>query len=225
MARIVELPLVRKIPIVYPASDGDPMGETEWHVLWTLRLLHALRERYRDRTDVHVGGNLFIYFGEGEPTDVVCPDVFVAFGARPGLRRVWKTWEEGGLFPQVIFELISDESRSRDLGPKRGLYEVLGVRDYFAFDPTGEALDPPLRGWRRAGEVLVPIDAEPGATRRLRSDALGLFVQQDEERLRLVDVRTGERLPFPEEEAEARRQAEAEAGRLRRRIERLKPKR
>lgn len=228
--RTVQVPLVKTIPIVYPESDGEPMGETEFHVLVLVGLLHTLRERYRGRPDVHVGGNLFMYFQQGDPTAVVCPDVFVAFGAAPGIRRTWKTWEEGGLFPQVIVELVSDESRSRDLGPKRGLYEVLGVRDYFVFDPAGEALDPPLRGWRRQGDVLVPIEPEAGAARRrLRSEALELFVEEEGHQVRLIDARTGKPLLLPAEEAdarraeaEARRMAEAEVERLRGELERLK---
>lgn len=222
MRPVVELPLVPRIPIVYPESDGAPMGESEWHVFLMLRLLHVLKERFKDLPDVHVGGNLFIYFKEGDPTEVVCPDLFVAFGAKPGLRHTWKTWEEGGLFPQVIIELVSEDSKRRDLGPKRGLYEVMGILDYFVFDPTGEILETALRGWTRQGGALTPIPPEPGVDRtRLRSSALGVFLQEEGESLRLIDAETGAPLPFPEEEADARRAAEVEVARLRAEIERL----
>ncbi len=238
MRPTAETPPARPWPVFYPESDGAPVGETGWHVDWFVRLQEVLRERYRGRTDVYVGGNMFIYFTEGDPRDVVCPDAFVAFGTRPDQRRTWKTWEEGGLFPQVVFELVSDDSKSRDLISKRGLYEVLGVQDYLVYDPTGEALTAPrLRGWSRRGGVLAPMEPERGAAaHRLRSDALGVWVEEHPQGLRLIDANTGERLLFADELAEARQRAEtllevergekeaaqAEIQRLRAEIERLK---
>jgi Uma2 family endonuclease len=197
----------------YPESDGKPMGETEWHIDATMNLLATLREHFRQRPEVHVGSNLFIYYQKGDPTQVVCPDLFVAFGARPGARRVWKTWEEDGIFPQTIVELTSPSTRMNDIGDKRGRYEVLGVQEYFVYDPLGDTVDPRLRGWRRTGTDLAPIRAEPSIpARRLMSESLGLFLEEDGYCLRPIETRSGARLRFPHEEAEARRQ-EAEGRR------------
>jgi Uma2 family endonuclease len=229
-AKPIECLLIRKPVIVYPESDGEPMGETEWHVFTLAALLQVLQERFKDRPDVHPGGNLFLYFEEGDPTEVVCPDVFVAFGAKPGLRRTWKTWEEEGLFPQVILELLSTSTRRTDLGAKRGAYEALGVEEYFTYEPPDEYVEPRLRGWRREGGALVPIEPEwtDDGHLRLRSDRLGLFVEDEGSRLRLRDLETGEPLLFADEEAEARRQAEearrqadAEVARLKAELESL----
>ena len=212
--RVIEVPPVPLEPTTYRESDGSPMGETEWHVTWMLRLIHMLKAYFRPRADVHVGGNLFMYYVEGQPAAVVCPDVFVAFGARPGRRRVWKTWEEGGLFPQAVIELTSTSSYHRDLSEKKGVYEYLGVREYLIFDPSGETkLDPRLMGWTARDGHLFPIATEksPGAELRLRCPGLGLHAElAGGDTLRLRSIETGELLPFPEEEAEAR-QAEAEA--------------
>jgi len=223
-AKPIECLLIPKPVIVYPESDGEPMGETEWHVVTLLALLHLLRERFKDRPEVHAGGNLFIYFEEGDPAQVVCPDLFVAFGAKPGLRRTWKTWEEDGLFPQVILELLSSSTRRTDLGAKRGAYEALGVEEYFTYEPPDEYVEPRLRGWRRQGEVLVPLDPQRTDDGRLRLDSerLGLFLEDEGDRLRFRDRETGEPLPFAEEEAEARRKAEAEVERLRAELDRLR---
>ncbi len=226
---IIEVPLIDLPPVTYPESDGQPMGETDWHVYLTSGLLQIFLARYRDREDVHAGANLFMYFKEGDPTAVVAPDVYVAFGVKPGKRRVWKTWEEGR-FPQVVFEVCSKDSRLRDVGPKRGLYEVLGVTDYFVYDPTGEALEPPvLRGWSRRGDVLVPIEPHISDGRvLLRSPGLGVDVYDEGDRIRLVDVESGEPVLYHDEEAAARKTAEtgrltaeAEVERLRAEIERL----
>jgi len=227
----IECLLIPKPVIVYPESDGEPMGETEWHVVTLLALLHVLRERFKDRPDVHPGGNLFLYFEEGDPTQVVCPDLFVAFGAKPGLRRTWKTWQEDGLFPQVILELLSTSTRRTDLGAKRGAYEALGVEEYFTYEPPDEYVEPRLRGWRRQGDVFVPLEPERAddGRLRLRSDHLGLFVEDEGDRPRLRDLETGEPLLFADEEAEARRRevearrkADAEVARLRAELERLR---
>ena len=209
MRTMPQTPPTKPWPVFYPESDGAPVGETGWHVEWFVRLQELLRQRYRARTDVYVGGNMFIYFAEGDPRDVVCPDAFVAFGTRSDQRRTWKTWEEGGLFPQVVFELVFEDSKSRDLISKRGLYEVLGVQNYLVYDPTGEVLEGPrLRGWSRQGGVLVPMEPEPGAAiRRIRADALEVWVEEHPEGLRLVDTKTGERLLFADELADARQQA------------------
>jgi Uma2 family endonuclease len=205
------------------------MGETDWHMLVTMGLLQTLRIHLRDRDDVHVASNMFVYYAQGDPTRVVCPDLFVAFGVRPGLRRVWKTWEEGGRFPQFVAEVTSRSTRDNDMGSKKGLYELLGAEEYVVFDPLREAIDPRLRGWRREGDVLLPMRPEPAVgVRRLHSTTLGLMLEEERERIRLIDPQTGTRLLFSEEndaarrEAEAaRREAEAEVARLRALVERL----
>jgi hypothetical protein len=62
--------------IDYPESDGKPMGETDWHIDWTLRLRDMLKYRYRDQR-VYVGSDLLLYYHEGVPRDFVVPDGFV----------------------------------------------------------------------------------------------------------------------------------------------------
>ena len=43
--------------IDYPESDGKPMGETELHRDWTIRILDILRQRYSGQA-VHVASDL-----------------------------------------------------------------------------------------------------------------------------------------------------------------------
>jgi len=54
-------PLVRPT-IEYPESDGEPMGETGFHVTLITFLLSMLREHFRNRSDVYVGANMFVYY-------------------------------------------------------------------------------------------------------------------------------------------------------------------
>ena len=48
----------------------------------------------------------------------------------------------------MVFEITSRGTRLEDLGTKRALYAMLGVREYFLYDPLGEYLQPPLQGYR-----------------------------------------------------------------------------
>lgn len=210
---IVYLPPIR---VEYPESDGQPVGETDTHITLLFSLLGALRDYFRDEPDVYVAGNLFVYYVEGDPSQVVCPDVFVVKGVPKGERRVYKIWEEGK-GPDVVFELTSKKTRYQDLGAKKGIYEVLGVREYFIFDPLGEYLRPPLVAFRLTPEGYRPVREEP-----LVSQVLGLRLEVEGNSLRLVDLRTGEKLLTPEEAYEARRRAEEELERLRAELERLR---
>lgn len=42
--------------------------------------------------------------------------------------------------PDLIVEILSPASRSRDLGPKRRLYERAGVREYWIVDPDAKTV-------------------------------------------------------------------------------------
>jgi len=121
--------------IHYPDGDGKPMAETGIHVLIMVALIGTLREYLRHRREVYVIGNIFLYYEEGHPESRRSPDVMVVKGVDGTYqRRSFKTWEERAV-PSFILEITSDETAEEDLGPKRELYERLGVREYFLFDP------------------------------------------------------------------------------------------
>jgi Uma2 family endonuclease len=210
----------------YPEEDGVPLGETEFHVRVILHLFAALDHYFRDRPDVYVGADLLLYYEEGDPTKVIVPDVFVSLGATRGRRRIFKLWEEKA-GPTVVIEVTSKSSRIEDLGAKKVLYEQLGVREYYLFDPLDEYLMPRLRGFHRSADDLAPV--APLAGDAYQSPALGLDLVPTDELLRLRDRETGALLPTLEEEMrraerEARRAvaAEAEAARLRAELEQLR---
>ena len=208
------------------------MAETGFHVTLIVYVLAMLRAFFKDSQDVYAGGNMFVYFEEGDPTRKVSPDVFVAFGVPRHERKSWFTWKEGkGL--DVVFEFTSKSTQSEDKGWKKGLYEWLGVKEYFLFDPTAEYLEPQLQGYRLVEGSYQPIPIMEG---RLQSETLGLTIGAEGQMVTLVITATGERLLPPEEaltarreaesrmmtEAEARQKAEAEVERLRAELERLK---
>jgi Putative restriction endonuclease len=205
--------------VFYPESDGQLVGETDVHRQLLMDLVFALSRHFADRPTTYVTGSLFLYYVKGNPRQVVCPDVCIAFDSTKRLRNIHQTWRDGP-FPQVIIELTSASTRAEDLGPKRELYEWLGTLEYYLFDPhfdPGEAepdaVEEPgdLRRFSRPTADLPFGPAEtvtPGAV--LHSPALGLGFTVRGRALRVIDEATGQPLPTAEEEAEAR-QAEAEA--------------
>ena len=150
------------------------------------------------------------------------PDVFVAFGPdREPERRVWKVWEEG-VAADFVLEVTSASTRGRDEGFKAGLYERLGVTEYWQFDPTEDYLSPSLKGRRLGSEGIyeaIPLERRDGELSGW-SEALGLELSPKGHALRLFDPALGEFLPTPSEQArvieavKAERDAEAAARRI-----------
>jgi Uma2 family endonuclease len=183
--------------IVYPDGDGKPMAETGIHVLVMLTLIATLRHYFRHRPDVYVIGNIFLYYEEGHPESRRSPDVMVVKGVEPGEeRRSFKTWEERAV-PSVIIEITSEETADEDQGPKRQLYERLGVREYFLFDPLGDYLPQALVGYRLIGEEYEPLP--PAQDGGILSAELGMRLVPEGSRLALLEFRTGKRIPTPPE--------------------------
>lgn len=181
------------------------MAETDTHRNLMIYLIEALADHFRDDPQVYVAGDLLMYYVDGDPTSSVAPDVFVVFGIPKGNRRVYKVWEEGK-GPDVVFEITSKGTMWKDRGAKKGLYEALGVTEFFLYDPLHEYLSPPFQGYRLTGEGYRRIEEEP-----LVSRVLGLELQDEGGFLRLHDPRTGENLLTTLEAQAARREAEVAA--------------
>jgi Uma2 family endonuclease len=191
-------PLERDID--YPESDGQPLAETELHIDVIVDLRHVLRMRYQAEPEVYVGANLNLYYVRGDPQKVVSPDVFLARGVAPGVRRVYKLWQEGKA-PSLVVEVTSASSRQKDL-EKKEIYARLGVEEYFLFDPLDEYLRPRLQGFRLVRGTYRPIPADRDGS--LPSQVTGLRLRAEGERLRLIDLASGEKLLWTTEEAAAR---------------------
>ncbi len=198
--------------IDYPASDGRPMAETDYHINLILDTRQRLKDWFGDRDDVYVAGNLFVYYEEGQPNRSLAPDGFVAFGVPNRLRETYKVWEEG-VFPSVVFEFTSKSTQAEDLGVKLKIYrDIWKVKEYFLFDPYEEYLNPSFYGLRRSRNDFAPIAPVRG---RLASKVLGVSMERDGKMIRFFDSATGRPLlTESEREAErANRRADASARR------------
>jgi Uma2 family endonuclease len=196
------MPLVREV--FYPESDGRPMAETQLHGKVMIDLLSALEQRYAEVPDVYVWGNMLLYYEEGNPKACLAPDLFLVQGVDKHVRRTYKLWEEGRV-PSLVIEVTSKSTREEDQAEKRGVYERLGVEEYFLFDPLGEYLRPRLQGYRRVRGRYEAVAPEPDGS--LASRTTGLQLATEGKRLRLRDTVSGEPLLWNEELAGAQHAA------------------
>ena len=193
-------------PAHYPVEDDQPMSETFKHRKVSADSVAVLEIRHIDRTDACVGGNNFLYYEEGNPKAVVSPDVFVAYGVpKETDREVWKLWVEGKA-PDFILEVTSKSTRKDDEGKKKDIYERIGVTEYWQFDPTGDYLDPILKGRALGADGRYrefALERRDGGLCRF-SAVLGLDLRLEDGRLRFFDPERSEYLLTPEEQHEAR---------------------
>lgn len=211
------------LKIEYPASDGKPMTDKDINRLLMTNTEFALRNWFEADPEVYVSANLFLYYEEGDASRRVAPDVFVVKGVEKRLRERYLLWEEGRC-PDVVFEFTSKSSRFDDPGAKLGLYAVLGVPEYYVFDPTGDYLKPRARAFRLQASLYQEIDwgSQQGDRNELYSPSLDLILRIQGQWLRLVNPETGEVLPT-DDEALARAHNEASRAReLEREVERLR---
>ncbi len=152
-----------------PHTDGEPM-ETWRHVEQMTLLITVLNDAWRDRDDVFVGGNMFVYFSElqAKNNDFRGPDVFVVMDTVKKERKSWVVWEEEGRTPDVVIELLSESTERVDRGEKMHIYaKLMRVAEYYLFDPftgvlEGYAIDPSTRTYRRRalddqGRLASPV--------------------------------------------------------------------
>ncbi len=198
------------VALEYPDSDGRPMAENDAQRTAIMYAIGALEVWFAHRPDVYVSGDLLIYYEEGNPRASVAPDAFVVFGAEARMRRTYKLWEEAKA-PDFVLEVASPNTWQEDEGPKGRLYERLGVKEYWQYDPTGDCLPVRLKGRRLVGGAWRPQRAAESldGTLILRSETLGLDLRAKGEELYFLDPVTGERLLGHAEEHAERRAAES----------------
>ena len=144
--------------IVYPESDGLPMADNTLQFEWITTIEGGLDAQFADEPLVFVAGDFFWYPVEGDPTIRVAPDTLVVFGRPKGHRGSYRQWEEGGIAPQVVFEVLSPGNRAGEMARKFDFYEHYGVEEYYIVDPDREI----ITGWLRAQGRLQPIAAMSG---------------------------------------------------------------
>ncbi|GAP99307.1 Uma2 family endonuclease [Leptolyngbya sp. NIES-2104] len=185
------------MPDATQLNSDEPEMETSLHYAQLALLVNCLEWWWRDREDFFIGANLTIYFSRQQlkNRDFRGPDFFLVKNTQKYPRRSWVVWEEDGRYPDVIIELLSDETKNTDKGLKKDLYQNrFRTAEYFWFSPS----DLEFAGFRLAGEQYQAI--EPNANGQLWSESLELFLGVHNNQLRYFQP-NGEIVPTPAEAA------------------------
>ena len=152
LPRIQEEQTLFTPPIIYPESDGKPMADNTKQFRYIVTIKEGLDHIFKDEL-VFVAGDLFWYPQKGYNNIKAAPDVLVAFGRPKGDRGSYMQWEEGGITPQVVFEILSPGNTKMEMDKKFDFYERYGVEEYYLYDPDRGR----LQGWQRQSRWLDEI--------------------------------------------------------------------
>jgi Uma2 family endonuclease len=156
----------------------------------------VLKQRHQRDPNVYVSCNTFLYYQQ-KPRKAISPDIFLVRGVPNHLRDYYVLWEEGKV-PAVTFEFTAKRSKQIDSVAKKDVYEAMGVKEYYIFDPTGEFLNPRFRAYR-LNETTRLYEEVPTDSGVVFSPELNLELIVDGMYLRLRDVTTGQVYPMPDQ--------------------------
>jgi len=145
--------LISSAEVIYPDSDGQPMADNTRQFDYIVMIQGGLAALFADRPEVFVAGDLLWYPVEGRTDIRVAPDALVAFGRPKGYRGSYIQHREGGIAPQVVFEVLSPGNTPAEMRRKLAFYEQYGVEEYYEYDPDRGT----LKGWLREKGQLESI--------------------------------------------------------------------
>ncbi|MBW4683800.1 MAG: Uma2 family endonuclease [Komarekiella atlantica HA4396-MV6] len=139
--------------VIYPDCDGQPVANNTIQFRWIVEIQQNLDWLFAEDPNVFVAGDLFWYPVEGRNTIVNAPDIMVVLGRPKGDRLSYMQWKEGGIAPQVVFEILSPSNTPNEMDKKLLFYDRYGVEEYYIYDPDKNN----LRGWLRGEDGLDVI--------------------------------------------------------------------
>jgi Uma2 family endonuclease len=162
--------------------SDEPELESDLHRDQIDLLLRLMKWYWRDRNDVYCSGNTTVYYDESQRTNrnFRGPDIYVVLDADPRRRNSWMIWREGGKYPNVVIELLSNSTAKVDRTTKKELYErVWRLPNYFWFHPYTQE----FQGFQLVNQQYQPL--APNAQGHLWSEELKLFLGVHDDCLRL----------------------------------------
>jgi Uma2 family endonuclease len=177
--------------IIYPDRDGQPMSDNTKQFRWIVTIKENLELLFAEDQQVFIAGDLLWYPVEGDNKIRLAPDTMVAFDRPKGDRGSYRQWVEGGIAPQVVFEILSPGNRMAEMSRKLNFYEQYGVEEYYIYDP--DRID--FTGWIRNGNRLELIqDDQDWISPRLsirfhmQDDTLTIYRPDDRPFLSFVEL-------------------------------------
>ncbi len=178
--------------IDYPESDGLPIADNTKQFQWITVLVWNLDLMFKDDPNVFVAGDLLWYPVKGRNTLRRAPDAMTVHGRPKGHRRSYKQWEEGGIPPQVVFEVLSQSNTAWEMRQKRDFYDQYGSEEFYVYDPDKNE----LQGWVRSykGTLDEIVDMHKWTSPRLKieflltPDDLHIYTPQGERFLTFAEL-------------------------------------
>jgi Uma2 family endonuclease len=186
---------------IFPTGEFDsiePPLDNDKHRRQIDLLIRLLEYYWRDRNDFYVSGNLTIFYSatQKKSTEFRGPDFFVVLDTEKRDRRSWVVWQEGGKYPNLIIELLSESTADVDRGGKKQIYQdIFRTPEYFWLDT--ETME--FQGFRIVSGKYQPI--APHSQGWLWSEELQLYLGIHNGKLRFFSP-DFQLIPLPEEELE-----------------------
>ncbi|ALF53720.1 hypothetical protein ACX27_14115 [Nostoc piscinale CENA21] len=139
--------------VIYPDSDGQPVANNTIQFRWIVEIKQNIDWLFAADPNVFVAGDLFWYPVEGRNKIFNAPDVMVVLGRPKGDRLSYLQWKEGGIPPQIVFEILSPSNTQIEMDKKLLFYDRYGVEEYYIYDPDSNS----LQGWLRGEDGLDVI--------------------------------------------------------------------
>ena len=180
--------MTNALPIVDPRDLPGEREEVIDGMFQNPNILDAatiLEARYRDDPTVFVDAGTVICYNPENLNDRVFPDCYVAFDVPAGAifgQNGYLIWQVGKA-PDFALEVASESTARRDITFKRELYERIGVREYWRFDPSGgDYYGEPLAADRMVEGAHEPVELAVNDAGMLAgySEVLGLWLCVEE---------------------------------------------
>jgi len=211
---------LRNKAIIYPDRDGKPMSDNTKQFNWIVKIKEGLEILFKDNPDVFVAGDLLWYPVEGNNKIRIAPDAMVAFGRPKGDRGSYRQWEENGIVPQVVFEVLSPGNTPSEMERKLKFYEKYGVDEYYLYDPDNIE----FKGWIRSENRLCPIEDTQGWLSPILKIRFEILPNGKDDKELVIFRPDGKKFLSPSEIEERAAQAELNAEKERQRAELLEAK-
>jgi Uma2 family endonuclease len=171
---------------IFPTGDFDsiePTLDNDKHRRQIDLLIRLLEYYWRDRNDFYVSGNLTIFYSatQKKSSDFRGPDFFLVLDTERRDRKSWVVWQEGGKYPNLIIEFLSESTANVDRVEKKQIYQdIFRSPEYFWFDT--ETME--FEGFRLVNDVYQPI---PEQNKWRWSNQLKLYLGIYQQQLRFFD--------------------------------------
>jgi Uma2 family endonuclease len=240
------------LKLLYPDEylvEEDQMGNSAAQELFLDYFKSVLRYLYRYEGWMVAGERNHYHSALDNSEKMIVPDIAVFKGidipvAEQPTIASWDMRKDDKPCPPLVIEASSAATYQNDIEADRKprLYGLIGVKEYFAYDPNPNKVWPKrigtrLLGWRY-DEQKQPSSIQPNEKGRLWSEVLGSWLEPDGLYLRLYDLAGQMRLTAKEAEEqranaeeqratiefEARQKAEQKIAELERQLAELRRK-